>query len=49
MYLHYTLYADPEDMLMIIDWIYTQAFELEEWQKKEKAMYSQAAKKAKKQ
>ena len=32
-YLHYTLYADPEDMLMIIDWLYTQAFELEEWQK----------------
>ena len=48
-YLHYVSYSDPEDMVNIIDWLYTQAFNQEEWQKQEKAMYSKAAKQAKKQ
>jgi hypothetical protein len=28
-YLYYVEYADPEDMVMIIDWLYTKALQLE--------------------
>ena len=30
-YRHYVMYADPEDMVTILTWLYNQAFELEEW------------------
>ena len=43
------MHADPEDMVEMIAWLYTQAFAIEEWQKQEKLMYSKAAKQAKKQ
>ena len=35
-YLHYVNHTDPEDMVMIIEWLYQQA-EQEERQKQEKA------------
>ena len=34
-YLHYVLYADPEDMVMILDWLHNYAQELEEYKKQE--------------
>lgn len=34
-YLHYVLYADPEDMIMIIEWLKNYAIELEEYKKQE--------------
>lgn len=37
--MHYVMYAEPEDMIMIISWLYDQALEMEELKRQEKAMY----------
>ena len=40
-FLHYVNFAGPRDMVIILNWLYTQACELEEMQKQEEAIWAQ--------
>ena len=40
-FLHYVNFAGPRDMVIILNWLYTQARELEEMQKQEEAIQAQ--------
>lgn len=47
-YLNYISYSDPNDMLMVIEWLYEYAKSVEEWAAEEKKAYGNPKKKSKK-
>lgn len=46
-FLHYMTYADPEDMAMLLDWLYEYATSYERALAEEKLAYSKSLKKSK--